>query len=133
MKNPPTVVRLTSQLKTFAAEFETFMNARRENNDWRSESQAKAKYDSVMCTHAAQHGEDRETFLSAVGEELRGLATESETVENTGRGEEVRVTSRERGREDSGVDDVGKSLHTSELHSNDIRGLGGGSTGCAED
>lgn len=79
-------------------------------------------------TYAEQDGNDRETLRSAPGEDPGSLTTESETVNDTRRGEEEGVAGGERGREDGGVDDVRQSANTSESHGDDVGRLSGGSS-----
>ena len=67
------------------------------------------------------HGRDGQTVLRAVGEDPRGLSTEGETVEDTGRREQERVAGGEGRREDARVDDVRENGDASASHGDDIR------------
>ena len=62
------------------------------------------------CTYREQNGCQGKTLLCGVYEDLWGLATESESVQNTGRAEKEAVPSREGAREHTGIDDMRKNL-----------------------
>lgn len=63
---------------------------------------------------------DGKTVLCALAQETRGLARASKTVQSTGSGVQIRVTSRERRDENDCVDDGRQSLDFSVVDSNDV-------------
>jgi len=67
----------------------------------------------------------RNTTLVGLGQELRGLTTESETVESTTGNVQIRVASTEDEKQDTGVQESRQSLDTSKLDGdNERRGSG---------
>jgi len=64
----------------------------------------------INRTYREQNGVQGKTFLCGVYEDLWSLATESESIQNTGRAEKEAVPSREGAREHTGVDDMRKNL-----------------------
>lgn len=53
---------------------------------------------------------------------VRVATAKKDALEGTGRRVEVRVTGRERGEQDGGVDDRGQALNTGVLNGNDLQG-----------
>ena len=69
----------------------------------------------------------RKTFLGAFGQDDRSLPSQSQTVEDTGRGEQEGVTGREGGGENGCVDDMRQDLYSRVIECNHVRRLSSGS------
>lgn len=126
-KNPPTVDRLTNQLRSSICD--QLCLCLRAREDTEREHALEHRVRAARDVHERkdrkaareQHRKDRQAVLRAIREELGRLAAQREPVEHTGRAEEERVAGGECGREDRAVDDVREHPDARALHRDDVR------------
>ena len=118
---PPTVVKLTNQPKTVEAPLETVMKAKRENRDCPYTRSVYSQYIRTNeKTHAESDGNQRKAVLRDLAKDLRGLATDRKTVQDTrGRVQET-VTGRKGTGENGGVDDMGEDMDSGTVDGDDV-------------